>query len=40
MKLGAKVPEEALFRPEFDRSRFAFAGDNEEDICETEELRR
>lgn len=40
MKLGAKVPEAGLLRPELDLSRFALPGDNVEDICETEELRR
>lgn len=40
MKLGAKVPDAALFRPELDLSRFAVAGDNEGDTCETDELRR
>lgn len=40
MKLGAKVPEEARFRPELDRSRFAFVGVSGDDSCETDELRR
>lgn len=40
MKLGAKVPDETLFRPEFDLSRFAFAGDEGDDSCDTDELRR
>lgn len=40
MKLGANVPDGALFRPELDRCRFAFAGDSGDDNCETDELRR
>lgn len=40
MKLGAKVPDAGLLRPELERSRFALPGDNVEDICETEVLRR
>lgn len=40
MKLGAKVPDEALFRPEFDRSRVAEVEDRAGESCETDELRR
>lgn len=40
MKLGAKVPDEALFRPEFDRSLVAEVEDRAGESCETDELRR
>lgn len=40
MKLGAKVPDEALLRAELDRSRVVEAGDRAGDNWETEELRR
>lgn len=40
MKLGAKVPDETLFRPELDLSRFPVTGDRGDDSCDTDELRR
>lgn len=40
MKLGANVPDDASLRAEFERSRFADAGDRLGVICETDALRR
>lgn len=34
------MPDDALLRPELDRSRVVEAGDRVGDSCETEELRR
>ena len=40
MKLGAKVPDAALFRAEFDLALFNDGEDNVGDMCETDALRR